>query len=116
MPLVSLSNRQSDNPYAPPSIEGNANNDLQNAASGAPQSVVRASGRLSFQEGRLANRLTSVGIFRQVVVFVVLAVALLALYGFSRHDLAALFSLDALPVFGIIVLLMGGFVLLSRGR
>ena len=111
---MTSSSQQSDNPYASPRPEVNTLSEHECQTATDADSVLRASGSLTLQEGRSINRLTSVGIVRQFIVFSVLAIALLALYGFARQDPASIFSMDALPVLGIIVLLMGGFLVLSH--
>lgn len=108
------SSQQSENPYASPRLEVKTFAEREFQTGTVADFALRASGSLTLQEGRSINRLTSVGIVRQFIVFAVLAVALLALYGFAKQDPTSIFSLDALPVIGVMVLLMGGFLVLSH--
>lgn len=102
---------QLGNPYASPRLEPA---DSGTAAVGTVGNVLKASGSLSWNEGRRIHRVTGVGVIRQVIVFLVLAVAMLTLYGLARRDPLSIFSVEAIPVLAAIVVFMGGFLLLSH--
>lgn len=105
------SSEKLDNPYAPPRLESAGS---RNPALPGPGTVLKAAGRLSWDEGRRIHRASSVGVVRQVIVFLVLAVALLTLYGLARRDPLSILSWEAIPVLGVIVFLMGGFLVLAH--